>query len=171
MKSQDEDKNQAIVNIGHFEIDTTRFESEPNVNDLPLLATRNLVLFPFVTIPIALGRPNSITTARLASERAIPIGIVCQLNPNDEKPAVTTGLFKYGVIADVLNVFDLPDGTQTALVRARGRFRILGRGTHTTLPEAELDARVKLLDELVPKNDVEFKVLAEQIKKNGLQYH
>jgi ATP-dependent Lon protease len=167
MKSQDEDKNQAIVNIGHFEIDTTRFESEPNVNDLPLLATRNLVLFPFVTIPIALGRPNSITTARLASERAIPIGIVCQLNPNDEKPAVTTGLFKYGVIADVLNVFDLPDGTQTALVRARGRFRILGRGTHTTLPEAELDARVKLLDELVPKNDVEFKVLAEQIKKTA----
>jgi ATP-dependent Lon protease len=168
MKSQDEDKNQAIVNIGHFEIDTTRFDAEPDVNDLPILATRNLVLFPSVTIPIALGRPNSITTARLASERAIPIGIVCQLDPNEEKPAVTTGLFKYGVVADVLNVFDLPDGTQTALVRARCSFRIMGKGAHKNLPEAELTARIRTYGEILPKkDDVEFKVLADQIRKSA----
>jgi ATP-dependent Lon protease len=164
MRSEDEDKVKPIFNIGHFEIDTTRFTAAPDENDLPILATRNLVLFPYVTIPIALGRQNSITTARIASEKALPIGVVCQLDPNEETPPVTTGLYKYGVVADVLNVFDLPDGTQTALVRARGRFRILGKGNGKTISEAALTARVKLLEDSVPNDDFELKVLAEQIK-------
>jgi ATP-dependent Lon protease len=168
MKFKSEEQQAAVVNIGHIEIDTTRFQNEPNPDDLPILATRNLVLFPNVTIPIALGRPNSITTAKLASERAIPIGVVCQLNPEEETPAVTTGLFKYGVVADVLNVFEMPDGTQTALVRARSKFRILGRGNHKAIPEAELSARVKVIEETVPVVDCEFQELVSQIRESAI---
>ena len=132
MKDTDQDKQSAV--FGQIDIDAKRFDIDPSVDDLPILATRNLVLFPGVTIPISLGRENSIVTATESSERQIPIGVVCQLNPEEDNPAVTTGLFKYGVVADVLKVFDLPDGSKTALVRSRGKFRIIGRGAGKQIP-------------------------------------
>jgi len=163
MKESGQDNQTAV--FGQIDIDAKRFEIEPSPDDLPLLATRNLVLFPGVTIPISLGRENSVLTASEASERRIPIGIVCQTNPEEENPSVTTGLYKYGVVADVLKVFDLPDGSKTALVRGRGKFRIIGRGARKLLPEAALSAKVKLISEPVAKDDNEFQVLVDQVKQ------
>lgn len=154
--------------FGQIDIDTRRFEIEPQPDDLPLLATRNLVLFPGITIPISLGRENSILTATEASERQIPIGIVCQINPDEENPSVTTGLYKYGVVADVLKVFDLPDGSKTALVRGRGKFRIIGRGAHKQIAKAALSARVKFIEEPEAVNDSQFQVLVEQVKESAV---
>lgn len=131
------DDNHSIVSIGQIDIDATSFNAEPNLNDLPILPTRNLVLFPGVTIPISLVRENSRKTAEYASKHQIPIGIVCQINADDERPSVTTGLFKYGVFADVLKVFNLPDGNYTAIVRARGKFKIMGKGDSLVIPNAE----------------------------------
>lgn len=166
MKESGQDNQTAV--FGQIDIDAKRFEIEPTPEDLPLLATRNLVLFPGVTIPISLGRENSIITATEAADRQIPIGIVCQLNPEEENPSVTTGLYKYGVVADVLKVFDLPDGSKTALVRGRGKFRIIGRGARKLIPGATLSARVKLIDEPEAKNDSEFQVLVEQVKESAV---
>ena len=75
MKDTDQDKQSAV--FGQIDIDAKRFDIDPSVDDLPILATRNLVLFPGVTIPISLGRENSIVTATESSERQIPIGVVC----------------------------------------------------------------------------------------------
>lgn len=151
------------MSIGQIEIDASRFNNDPDYDDLAILPTRNLVLFPGVTIPIALGRPSSLQTAEMSCKEAKPIGIVCQVNPEEEHPAVTTGLYHYGVVADVLNIFKLPDGSQTALVRARGRFRILGRGKSAS---AEiLSARVKPLEDTLPDNPEEFNLIVEQILK------
>lgn len=166
MKDIEQD-SQATV-FGQIDVDAKRFSVPPSVDDLPILATRNLVLFPGVTIPISLGRENSVLTATQASDRQLPIGIVCQINPDEEHPAVTTGLYKYGVVADVLKVFDLPDGSKTALVRSRGKFRIIGRGAGTIMPEAALSARVKLLDEPAPEMTAELEVAIEQVKQSAI---
>lgn len=151
------------MSIGQIEIDASRLNSQACESDLPILPTRNLVLFPGVTLPLSLGRKNSVTTATIASERAIPVGIVCQLNPDDEHPSVTTGLYKYGVIADVMKVLELPDGSKTALVRAREKFRIMGRGEGATMPEAELSARVKVIKETITSSGTDFPVVVERI--------
>ncbi len=166
MNETEQDNRTAV--FGQIDIDAKRFDIEPMADDLPIIATRNLVLFPGVTIPISLGRENSITTAACAADRQIPVGIVCQLDPEVEKPSVTTGLYKYGVVADVLKVFDLPDGSKTALVRGRGKFRIIGRGAGLLMPEAQLTARVKLIEEVVPENSNEFDVLSAQIKESAV---
>lgn len=166
MKDTDQDKQSAV--FGQIDIDAKRFDIVPSVDDLPVLATRNLVLFPGVTIPISLGRDNSILTATEASERQIPIGVVCQLHPEEENPAVTTGLYKYGVVADVLKVFDLPDGSKTALVRSRGKFRIIGRGAGKLIPGASLSARVKLIAEETPEISGELEVMIEQVKQSAI---
>lgn len=165
MKDNNQDSQSAV--FGQIDIDAARFNVEPSVDDLPILATRNLVLFPNVTIPISLGRENSIVTATIAADGPIPIGIVCQINPDEDNPAVTTGLYKYGVVADVLKVFELPDGSKTALVRSRGKFRIIGRGQGKVIPQAVLSARIKLLAEAEPIITPHIEVLVEQIKESA----
>lgn len=163
-----EQQQQVTVNLGKIDIDPSSLTAAPDVNDLPILATRNLVLFPDITIPISLGRDNSVVTATVASEKSIPIGIVCQLRSDEENPAVTTGLYKYGVIADVLKVFELPDGSHTALVRARGKFKIVGRGLGLNIPDANLSAKVRLIEEPTVEMTQPVEVLVDQIKTSAI---
>ncbi len=168
MKQDNEQDQQMTVNLGKIDIDPSQLTTPPDVEDLPILATRNLVLFPEITIPISLGRENSVATATIASEKSLPIGVVCQLRSDEEQPAVTTGLYKYGVVADVLKVFELPDGSHTALVRARGKFKILGRGPGANIPEANLSARIRLIDEPAVEMSRSVEVLVEQIKASAI---
>lgn len=150
------------ANIQRIEIDLTPFDKEPDCDSLPLLPTRNLVLFPELTISFELGRENSLAVAEWANKTASPVGIVCQTNPEDEDPSFSSGLYKYGVLADVLNIFDRPDGGKSALVRARGRFRILGKA-HSETP-ARLAARIKLLPAEKIANEEAFKITCDEIK-------
>lgn len=150
--------------IQRIEIDLSRFDREPNGDHLLILPTRNLVLFPGLTISFELGRETSLQLARYANETATPVGIVCQINPEENAPAITTGLYRYGVLADVLNIFERPDGTHSALVRARGKFRILGRSA--SAPEAgSLAARVKFIADEVSENAFEFELACAQIRE------
>lgn len=143
------------VSIGHIEINPELFNEAPNPDDLPVLATRNLVLFPGVSIPISLTREMSLTLARRAADEHFPVGIVCQADPNDDSPSVTTGLLRYGVVADIFQVIELPDGSHTAIVRARDRIRIMGRGLGQLVPGA-LSARIKVLTEGKIRKQSEF---------------
>lgn len=140
-------------------------ELQPDLQQLPLLPTRNLVLFPDVAIPITLGRESSLATAESAERNSSFIGVVCQLDSSDDNPELK-GLFKYGVFAQVLKVLTLPDGTKTALVQARGKFKILGEATTVdTGSKRELRAHVKPISEVIPNSsDQEFVALATSIK-------
>ncbi len=158
MKQNDENQ---VMQIGHIEINPDSFNTPVEPGDLPILATRNLVLFPGVNIPVALTREKSIRLAEEASARHLPVGIVCQLNPEDDDPAVTTGLYRYGVVADIFQVVDLPDGSKTAIVRARERMRILGRGAGKAIPGV-LSARVKQLTD-TPAEDFEFNTVMDKV--------
>ena len=134
--------------------------------DLPVIATRNLVLFPHVTIPIALIRNNARKVAKYAADNHISIGICCQLDPADEHPDSVKKVFSHGVIADVIQVIDLPGGAQTALVRARDKFKILGEAPGNTIPESELNVTAKpVADRLSSSPDKEFDVLIKSIRE------
>ncbi len=160
------DDNCQIVSFGRFEINPAEHTSEPTWADLPVIATRNLVLFPSVTIPIALMRSNSRKVATIASEKHIPVGICCQLNPAEERIDGIGKIFNYGVVADVIQVIDLPGGGQTALVRAREKFKIQGTGPGTTMPESELNVIAKAVpDKLSTAPDKEFDVLISSIRE------
>ena len=152
------------IGFQRIEIDLGRFDKEPDLSCLPILPTRNLVMFPGVTVTFELGRPSSLELAQKAHDGAYPIGILCQINSDEDEPSLTTGLYKYGVIADVIGLFDRPDGVKCALVRSRGRFRVLGKAaseSHTVC------ARVKLLDDIVPEDDPEFTATCAEIRKTA----
>ena len=164
----DHDKS-SIVSLG--QIDLNKLDDNENLHyeDLPILPTRNLVLFPDITIPISLGRENSLLTARKASELKIPIGVLCQAKPDLDDPTLPDQFFGYGVVADVIKVIDLPDDTHTAIVHDRGKFKVEGPGANATLPEARLSARVKPVRDTKPRSgDKEFEALTGQIKEMTL---
>lgn len=159
-----DDKNH-LIKLGPIEIDPTKHTREINSADLPLLLTRDLVLFPEVVFPISLGRQHSIKVATEAAERKIPIGIVCQINPETEDPAVPDQVYKYGVAANVLNVIDLPDGTKTAIVQSFGKFKIVGRGLSEIL-SGEPSAAVEMIHETRPRlSDKEFVATVQLIRE------
>ena len=138
MFSDNNDDDNKVMTIGRIDIDASRYTQKPDMTELPILVTRNLVLFPEVVVPLALGREAAIKLASAASKSATPIGVVCQTDSNDEHPDLYTGLSPYGVIADVLNVFDLPDGSKTALLKSRKKFRIESIAENGEFPLAKV---------------------------------
>lgn len=161
------DSNNIIKSLGHITIDPEKFTGEPSYGCLPLVATRDFVLFPDVTFPIALGREATIHTMKGAYERNIPIGVVCQLDPHIEYPRIPEDVNRYGVVADVLQVIELPDNSCTAIVRSRGKIRILGGAEPTSDNQlyGSLYARTEPVKESHARaTDKEFFMLAETIK-------
>lgn len=162
MTNSDND-NPRIISLGQIEIDSGKFNAAPDTEALPILPTRNLVLFPTVATPLSLVREQSLKVAKLAFEKGTPLGVVCQLNPEDENPGIDN-LQPYGVVADVLKIFDLPDGQHTALIRAREKFRVVGLSDTITF-DSTLMARVELIKEQKPRsNDKTFAAIVKAVK-------
>jgi ATP-dependent Lon protease len=152
-----------IVSIGQFELKRDTEPREPDLTDLPVIPMRDLVLFPGVTFPITMGRESTVATATAAAEKGIPVGIFCQTDPADETPTASS-LHKYGVIADVVKTLELPDGTKTAIISARGKVAITGEGAGKTIP-GSLSVAVREVREAMPRpTDKEFAVMVTEIR-------
>lgn len=102
--SKDDNHNIGIT-VEQINIDASQFCQEPDTDRLILLPTKNMVLFPDVTISLALTRPMTEKIARAACDGHYPVGIVCQTDQEEEWPKLS-GLNKWGVVADVLKVIE-----------------------------------------------------------------
>jgi len=156
-----------IVSVGQIDIGVPAERPTPDFNDLPIIAMRDLVLFPGVTFPITLARDASVMTAAAAAENHIPVGIFCQREASTEHPGLED-LYEYGVVADVLKTFDLPDGTHTAILSAREKIKITGMAEGRHIPGA-LAAQVKSVRESSSRqSDKEFIALVDDIRQTTL---
>ncbi|MDE6499024.1 MAG: endopeptidase La [Muribaculaceae bacterium] len=153
MENKDEHNN-IIVNVQSLTDEPWTIDSTIDLDSLPVLPTRDSVIFPMSTVPLSLGREKALEIARAASDKDVAIGIVCQKDSREENPTLTK-LHRYGVVAQVMRVIDLPDGSHTAIVRTTDRFRIRGKGLAAagTLDAAPIHARVEILPETVPDSD------------------
>ena len=157
-----------IISIGQIDISPDGKQASPTLDDLPVIPLRDMVLFPFITVPIMMGRDLTVRTVNAAVEKKIPVGVFCQTDPGIETPSVSD-LNTYGVIADVVKVLELPDGTTPAILSARGKVKILGEGPGETIPGA-LSVRAKECRETTPRpTDKEFAVLIEDIRSTTLR--
>jgi ATP-dependent Lon protease len=101
---------------------TTRIELPADA--VPIVATRNLVLFPGIVLPVALGREESIAAAQEAVRTGRKIGLLLQRDPSVEKPSATD-LYEVGVLASVVRYVTGPDGTHHMVCQGEARFRML----------------------------------------------
>lgn len=110
---------------------------------LPIVALRSLVMFPGLTMPLAIGRPKSIKVVKEAERSRNYIGVITQLNNVDDPDR--GDLFEYGVICEVMKEIELPDGSHSVIVQGRRAFRLLELVTE----EPFLQGEVELLDEVL----------------------
>lgn len=163
-------ENDGVMHIGRIEIDATLFNNPVNTDSLPILPTRNLVLFPGISLPISLTRETSLKLAKEASRQHIPVGIVCQLDADNENPTSISELHPYGVVADIFQVVELPDGSHTAIVRARQRIKLLSDSKVASI-DCPVNASVKVLKEnqVVRKNAADFENLMGGISELAIE--
>jgi ATP-dependent Lon protease len=92
-------------------------------DSFPLLALRNLVVFPGMVMPISIGRKSSLELVKTAERENLLIGTVTQKEATEEHPK-ENDLYRLGTIAKVMKVIELPDNTVTALIQGIERFRL-----------------------------------------------
>jgi ATP-dependent Lon protease len=91
---------------------------------IAIVPVRNMVLFPGVVVPIAVGRQQSIAAAQNAIRTEKPLGIVLQRDDSVNEP---TGLdlYRVGTVGSVLRYLTAPDGTHHVVTQGQQRFRVL----------------------------------------------
>ena len=97
-------------------------ESFTIADRLPVLPLRDVVVFPYVIIPLLVGRAASLAALDAASEDPW-ILLVAQRNGDIQDP-VAADLFRIGVVARILQVTRLPNGTSKVLVEGVARARV-----------------------------------------------
>lgn len=149
--------------VADIKIDTENEEkfNDQELEDLPILALRNMVLFPNVTLPVAVGRQKSLNLVAEAQQGKKLIGVFCQKNGNTEDPSYDE-LHKVGVIAEIVKVLELPDNSTNVILQGRGRIKL--DSINSTSPY--LKGSVTPLSENIPsKDDKEFLVLLNSIRE------
>ena len=134
--------------------------------NVPILAVRNLVLFPGVVSPILIGRDSSKILMQRADKNKTIIGIVCQHDPDVEVP-MQEDLYETGVYAKILKLMTLPNGNVTVIVQCFSRLHL----KQITKVSPFLMGDVEQLADIEPdKRDREFKTAIEDLRSQVNEY-
>src|SRR5690606_39660606 len=89
----------------------------------PVLPLRDIVVFPHMIVPLFVGRENSVRALETVMENDSPILLSAQKDAAVDEPA-EDGIYRTGVLANVLQLLKLPDGTVKVLVEGHERVQI-----------------------------------------------
>lgn len=152
-------------------------EIEGNIDDLinklempdgeiPILPTKNLVLFPGVMLPILIGK-NPTAGQMLNAERDESIiGVVNQTNTDTETPE-QGDMAQLGVFARVMKCIEMPGGMVTCIVQALGKMKIK---TFHRLGKMLFATAEPIHEKNVYKNDMEFKQACKNLKQTTMKF-
>ncbi|MBB4615159.1 endopeptidase La [Novosphingobium taihuense] len=112
------------------------------MNLYPLLPLRDIVVFPGMVVPLFVGREKSVAALEAAMAGDKDIFLLAQLDPGCDDPD-RDDLYDTGVIASVLQLLKLPDGTVRVLVEGRERAELKNLREETTSHGAMLVAQVE----------------------------
>src|SRR5437773_2161374 len=133
----------------------TRVERDGEVFEIreriPLLPLRDVVIFPYMTIPLLVGRVASVNAIEAAVQKDRVVFGLAQRRPEVTDPA-SKDLYRIGTVVRVLQLFRLPDGTMRVLVEGicRGKAKKFFSG------EDSMSASVTVLkDEMQPEPQLE----------------
>ncbi len=131
---------------------------------LPLLPLRDLVVFPYMVVPLIVGREKSIAALNEAGRAKEEIFLAAQrkARTNDPEP---DEIYDCGTIAAIMQMIRLPDGTVKVLVEGRRRARVvryLNRDDSFRVELEELDDTIR--------EGVEIEALTRSVKNAFEQY-
>ncbi len=98
-------------------------EKQYNQEILPIMPLRNSVFYPRQMMPLSVGRKSTIQLVDEAFRDDLPVLIVAQKDANTERPT-PDDIFKFGTVARILKVYNLPDGSKSVFVQGLYRAEI-----------------------------------------------
>ncbi len=107
-----------------------------DIRTLPVLPLRDIVVFPHMVVPLFVGREKSVRALEEVMQGDKQILLATQKNSSDDEPS-PSAIYDVGVIATVLQLLKLPDGTVKVLVEGKTRAALLKFTGQTEYFEAE----------------------------------
>ncbi len=104
----------------------------------PVLPLRDIVVFPHMIVPLFVGREKSVRALEEVMNDDKQILLASQVDPAIDDPD-SDGIYKAGVLANVLQLLKLPDGTVKVLVEGQSRVRIVEYVENDSYFEARAD--------------------------------
>lgn len=133
---------------------------------VPVLPLRNMLLFPGVFMPVAVGRKSSLKLVHECEKKQLNIAVMCQKDAQNDNPDFED-LHHIGTVATIVRVLEMPDQTTTVILRGIRRCQLKEIVTN----EPYLKGKVDVLDDTMPeKTDREFQALAESCKDLTIRY-
>ncbi len=109
----------------------------PTLTTLPVLPLRDIVVFPHMVVPLFVGREKSVNALEEVMKIDKQILLVTQKDRDQDDPA-PEDIYEVGVLASVLQLLKLPDGTVKVLVEGRSRAAVLKFTGREDYYEAEI---------------------------------
>ncbi len=144
--------------------------SDLSQTSFPVLPLRDIVVFPHMIVPLFVGREKSVHALEEVMGEDRQILLASQIDPSQDEPS-EEGIYRTGVLANVLQLLKLPDGTVKVLVEGKGRVRITSFKTNLRFfeayaePVAEFEGNAQTVSALLNVVGEEFERYAK-IKKN-----
>ena len=115
----------------------------------PVLPLRDIVVFPHMIVPLFVGREKSVRALEEVMGDDKQILLASQVDPGVDEPDAD-GIYRAGVLANVLQLLKLPDGTVKVLVEGRARVKI----TEFLANDRFFEARARVLSEATGDQEV-----------------
>lgn len=133
-------------------------------DEVPILPLKNTVLFPGVVIPITVGRDKSIKAVKEAYAGDKIIGVIAQQNSTIEEPE-EKDLFNKGTLAKIVKMLKMPDGSTTAIIQGKKRFRL----DNMLSIDPYFKAKITQLPDIKFSTDQEFLAIIGSLKDMAAQ--
>ncbi|MBU0862761.1 MAG: LON peptidase substrate-binding domain-containing protein, partial [Alphaproteobacteria bacterium] len=130
----------------------------------PVLPLRDIVVFPHMIVPLFVGREKSVRALEEVMRDDKQILLSSQIDPGEDDPA-QDGIYKAGVLANVLQLLKLPDGTVKVLVEGRARVRIVDFIENENFFEASAEYLTEM-----PGNEDEIEALVRTVAAEFERY-
>lgn len=140
-------------------------DTAQNLNLIPVLPLRDVVVYPNMVIPLFVGRGRSIEALDAAIKDNKEILLVAQKEASVDDPGFAD-LYHTGTLGTILQLLKLPDGTVKVLVEGKQRCQI----THYQEVAGYFSALVSEISETLPLSDSELEVLQRTLMNSFDQY-
>ncbi|MCL2760054.1 MAG: endopeptidase La [Desulfuromonadales bacterium] len=144
-----------------MEIEERRDSEDLTIPDvLPLLPIRDVVVYPYMILPLFVGRELSINAVdkALAGDRLILLAT--QKDINDEDPA-PDGIYQVGTVAMIMRMLKLPDGRIKILVQGLAKAKITEFENEKPYYQVKIE---RLVENPIPEQSIENEALVRTVK-------
>jgi ATP-dependent Lon protease len=129
---------------------------------LPVLPLKDTVVFPYIILPLSVGRDKSVLAVDRALSESRVIMLVAQRDAATDNPG-EADLFEIGTVAVIMRMLKLPDGRIRILVQGLSRARV----QHISQIEPYLQAKIERIDEPpVEAPALEIEALVRSVKES-----